>query len=208
MWFLIWLKTKMETEVVSAAMLYFAGWSFGNDTNYTDIMNHILHILLMKMKLQWIIDPSNAAQLLYVPPNVGTLKHNKIPSFTTVLYTVVPMCASSIFTRSSVRIATLPQTSTAKISWRQLQSHHHPPQLEQFWVVLESSLRLSLRPCNFYIFFHDLLMLGDISLTWLVRLATPFLPPNISFQGLLRRVPGTLNDRTVSSNSYYSVITI
>lgn len=44
-------------------------------------MNHILHILLMKMKLQWIINPSNAAQLLYVPPNVGTLKHNKIPQF-------------------------------------------------------------------------------------------------------------------------------
>lgn len=77
----------------------------------------------------------------------------KSPSFTTVLYIVVTMCASSIFTRSSVRIATLPQTSTAKISWRQLQSHHHPPPLEQFWVVLESSLRLSLRPCNFYVFF-------------------------------------------------------
>lgn len=49
------VKTKMETEVVSAAMLYFAGWSFGNDTNwsrnsyYTDVMNHML-ILLIKLK--------------------------------------------------------------------------------------------------------------------------------------------------------------
>lgn len=119
------------------------------------------------------------------------------------------MCASSIFTRSSVRIATLPQTSTAKISWKQLQSYHHllttHPNLsnsEWFWNLL----CVWGRVISTTIFFHDLLSAGRHVLNMtIVRLAMPFLLPNISFQGLLRRAPSTLNDRTILKNSYYSV---